>query len=111
MANSGDVDRHIFSRIAMQESDSLEQRECALQLAERLGVLPPVQKKLLAMYYVENLPLAEIAVHLGLSEIGTCQILVETSARLLAIRRVPFIKMVKKVTTDQEADSISQAKT
>ena len=66
-----------------------------------------MQKKLLAMYYVENSPLAEIAVHLGLSEIGTCQILVETSARLLAIRRVPFIKMIKKVTTDQEADSIS----
>jgi len=59
-----------------------------------------VQKKVLATYYVENLPLAEIAVYLGLSEIGTCQILVETSARLLAIRRVPFIKMVKRVTTD-----------
>jgi hypothetical protein len=62
----------------------------------RIGVLPPVQKKLLAMYYVENLPLAEIAAHLGLSEIGTCQILVETSARLFAIRRVPFIRWSKR---------------
>jgi DNA-directed RNA polymerase specialized sigma subunit len=89
----------------MQDSDSLEQRECALQLAERIGVLPPVQKKLLAMYYVENLPLAEIAAHLGLSKTGACQILVETSARLLATRRVPLLKMVKNVTTDQEAVS------
>jgi len=86
----------------MQESDSLEQRECALQLAERIGELPPVQKKLFAMYYVENLPLAEIAAQLGLSKIGACQILIETSARLLATRRVPLLKMVKNVTTDQE---------
>jgi DNA-directed RNA polymerase specialized sigma subunit len=92
----------------MQESNRLEQRECVLQLAERIGELPPVQKKVLAMYYFENLPLAEIAVHLGLSKIGTCQILVETSARLLAIPRVPLLKMVKKVTTDQEANSISR---
>jgi RNA polymerase sigma factor (sigma-70 family) len=89
----------------MQESDSLEQRECALQLAERIAELPPVQKKLLAMYYVENLPLAEIAAHLGLSKTGACQILVETSARLLATRRVPLLKMVKNITTDQEAAS------
>jgi RNA polymerase sigma factor for flagellar operon FliA len=85
----------------MQESDSLEQREYALQLAERIGVLPPVQKKLLAMYYVENLPLAEIAVHLGLSKIGACQILVKTSARLLATRRIPLPKMVKNVATGE----------
>jgi predicted DNA-binding protein YlxM (UPF0122 family) len=105
LVNSGHVDRHIFWRIAMQESDSLEQRECVLQLAERIGELPPIQKKLLAMYYFENLPLAEIAAQLGLSKIVACQILVETSARLLAIRRVPLLKMVKNVTTDQEAVS------
>ena len=50
----------------MQESNSLEQRECVLQLAEGIGELPRAQKKVLAMYYFENLPLAEIAAHLDL---------------------------------------------
>jgi DNA-directed RNA polymerase specialized sigma subunit len=92
----------------MQESNSLTQRECIFQLAERIGKLPPVQKKVLAMYYFENFPLSDIAARLGLSTIVTCQILVEISAHLLAIRRVPSLEMIKKVTPDQEADPISR---
>lgn len=41
-------------------------------------MLPRVQQKVLAMFFFENLPLAEIASCLGLSKIATCQMLVET---------------------------------
>ena len=72
----------------MQESYSLERRECVLLVVQVMEKLPTVQKKVLAMYYFENMPLADIAEHLGLSKSGACQILVETSAKLfLAIRR------------------------
>jgi DNA-directed RNA polymerase specialized sigma subunit len=62
-------------------------RDLAL-LAQYISRLPSLQKKVLAMYYFENMPLADIGTSLGLSKIKTCQILIETSAQLfLAYRR------------------------
>ena len=80
-----------------------------LLLAQRIAKLPGVQKKVLAMYYFENMPLADIAAGLGLSKIKTCQILVETSAQLfLADSRTPYLKDRQKVAPDQQAESISR---
>lgn len=45
-------------------------------------MLPRVQQKVLAMFFFENLPLADIAVYLGLSKMTTCQMLAETIALL-----------------------------
>lgn len=39
-----------------------------LMLEQRIAELPRLQKKVLAMYYYETLPAAEIAACLGLSE-------------------------------------------
>jgi|SRR6516164_6837596 len=59
----------------MLESDNAHRNECVLQLAQRISRLPWLQKKVLAMCYFENLPLADIATCLGLSKIRACQIL------------------------------------
>jgi sigma-70-like protein len=69
----------------MQEWDSVQHKETVLLLAQRIAKLPGVQKKVLAMYYFENMQLSDIAACLGLSKIRTCQILVETSAQLLLV--------------------------
>ena len=87
----------------MQASHSVERRQCVLLLERLIGKLPPVQKKVLAMYYFENLPLSDIAARFGLSKIEICQILVETSATLfLAIRQVSLLKGCQKATPDQQ---------
>jgi predicted DNA-binding protein YlxM (UPF0122 family) len=62
----------------MRERDSLHRKEGILLLAQRIAGLPRVQKKVLAMYYFENMSLADIAACLGLSEARTCQILIRT---------------------------------
>jgi RNA polymerase sigma factor (sigma-70 family) len=43
-------------------------------LAERMVRLPELQKKVLAMYYYENMPLSEIAAIFGVTESRICQI-------------------------------------
>jgi hypothetical protein len=55
----------------MRERDSSQRKEGILLLAHRITELPSVQQKVLAMYYVENLQLAEIAAHLGLRFLQT----------------------------------------
>jgi len=60
----------------------LQRKRDILLLAQRLGQLPRVQKKVLAMYYYENLQPAEIASYLGLTEHGIELILSQT-VRLL----------------------------
>ena len=42
--------------------------EVSARLIQQIVQLPPTPKKILAMYYYENLPLAEIAACLGLTE-------------------------------------------
>jgi DNA-directed RNA polymerase specialized sigma subunit len=41
--------------------DVLERKAVLLRLAQRIAQLPMASKKLLAMYYYENLPIPEIA--------------------------------------------------
>jgi RNA polymerase sigma factor FliA len=43
-------------------------------LAQRMTKLPEIQKKVLAMYYHENMKLAEIAASFQLTESRICQI-------------------------------------
>jgi DNA-directed RNA polymerase specialized sigma subunit len=77
----------------MPESDNAQHKESVLLLAQCISRLPSLQKKVLAKYYFENMPVADIAATLGLSKIRTCQILVETSAQLfLEDRRIPCLK-------------------
>lgn len=92
----------------MPESDNAQHKECVLLLAQRISELPCLQKKVLAMYYFDNVSLADIAACLGLSKIRACQILVETSAQLfLADHRTPLLKDRQKVASDQQAEYIS----
>jgi RNA polymerase sigma factor for flagellar operon FliA len=62
----------------MRKPDSLQRKEGILVLVQRIAELPRVQKKVLAMYYFENMSLADIAACLGLSKARTCQILIRT---------------------------------
>jgi RNA polymerase sigma factor (sigma-70 family) len=47
---------------------TMERREILSLLAQRMAHMPDVQKKVLAMYYYENMPLSDIAACLGLTE-------------------------------------------
>jgi RNA polymerase sigma factor for flagellar operon FliA len=62
----------------MTESDNEQRHKNALLLAQRIAEMPCLQKKLLAMYYFENLALGDIAACLALGKMRTCQILAET---------------------------------
>ena len=89
----------------MPEWDSAQHKEAISLLVQCIEQLPRVQKKILAMYYFENLPLADIAACFGLSKVRTCQILIETSAELfLADRRIPLLKDRQKVTPNRQAE-------
>lgn len=54
--------------------DSLARRELADLIAERIKSLPDVQRKVLALYYVEDFRLREIAEAFGVTESRICQI-------------------------------------
>jgi RNA polymerase sigma factor for flagellar operon FliA len=58
--------------------DALERKEVLSLLAQRMKQLPPVPKKILAMYYYENMRLSEIAACFGLTESRICQIHTQT---------------------------------
>ena len=62
--------------------NALERKEVLSLLAQRMEQLPPVPKKILAMYYYENMRLSEIAACFGLTESRICQIHTQT-VRLL----------------------------
>ena len=53
-------------------------------LAERIAQLPEMQKKVLALYYYENLRLADIAAAFGLTESRICQIHTQAVKQLRA---------------------------
>jgi RNA polymerase sigma factor for flagellar operon FliA len=46
----------------------LEQRELVQQVVDQMGRMPELQRKVLAMYYFENMRLAEIAAAFSLTE-------------------------------------------
>jgi RNA polymerase sigma factor FliA len=58
--------------------DAMERKEVLSLLAQRMEQLPPVPKKVLAMYYYENMRLSEIAACFGLTESRICQIHTQT---------------------------------
>ena len=53
---------------------TMEQDEMRQLVAERIEKLPDIQKRVLAMYYFENMRLAEIAAVFGRTESRICQI-------------------------------------
>src|SRR5580704_11515355 len=54
--------------------DSLDRKEVLLLLTQRMAELPDTPKKVLAMYYHENMRLSEIAACFSVSESRICQI-------------------------------------
>jgi RNA polymerase sigma factor for flagellar operon FliA len=58
--------------------DHMEKAELLQLLTQRIAELPDIPKRILAMYYFENLRLAEIAVVFGLTESRICQIHAQT---------------------------------
>lgn len=64
--------------------DTLEKAELLEILTQRIAELPDIPRKILAMYYFENLRLAEIASVFGLTESRICQIHSQTILGLRA---------------------------
>ncbi len=64
--------------------DHLEKAELIELLTQRIAELPDIPKKILAMYYFENMRLAEIAAVFGLTESRICQIHAHTILGLRA---------------------------
>src|SRR5271165_6172855 len=58
-----------------EQGGNLERKETISLLAERMAQLPELQKKVLAMYYYENMQLFKIAAIFGMTESRICQIL------------------------------------
>jgi RNA polymerase sigma factor for flagellar operon FliA len=58
--------------------DVLERKEVLSLLAQRMAELPDMPKKVMAMYYYENMRLSEIAACFGLTESRICQIHTQT---------------------------------
>jgi RNA polymerase sigma factor for flagellar operon FliA len=63
--------------------EKVSQRELKAVIFERLKALPEMQRKVLALYYIEDMHLREIAEVFGLTESRICQI---HSQAILAIR-------------------------
>lgn len=66
-----------------EPGDDVSRRELARLIGERLTTLPDMQRKVLALYYFEDLRLREIAEVFGLTESRICQI---HAKAILAIR-------------------------
>ena len=64
------------------ENDPLERKEITSLLARRMARLPELQKKVLAMYYYENMRPPEIAAISGMTESQICQIRAQAVAVL-----------------------------
>jgi len=58
--------------------ENMEKQELLELLTQRMTELPDIPKKILAMYYFENMRLAEIAAVFGLTESRICQIHAQT---------------------------------
>jgi len=57
-----------------EQGGNLERKEIISLLAGRMAQLPDLQKKVLAMYYYENMQLSKIAAIFGVTESRICQI-------------------------------------
>ena len=58
-----------------EQGGNLERKEIISLLAERMAQLPELQKKVLAMYYHENMQLFKIAAIFGVTESRISQII------------------------------------
>jgi DNA-directed RNA polymerase specialized sigma subunit len=80
-----------------------------LLLTECIAGLPSLERKVLALYYLENISLVDIAAGLGLSEAQTCQILVGSidlvQRRFRRSRRTPSLRNRQKIIPSQGGDS------
>jgi RNA polymerase sigma factor for flagellar operon FliA len=65
-------------------SENLEKEELLQLLTQRMADLPDIPRKILAMYYFENMRLAEIAAVFSLTESRICQIHSQTILGLRA---------------------------
>lgn len=86
---SGELDERslhdiIADNTAASASEVVERKEMVALLAERIAQLPEIPKKVLAMYYYENLRLADIAAAFGLTESRICQIHTQAVKQLRA---------------------------
>jgi RNA polymerase sigma factor for flagellar operon FliA len=83
--HDGDTSRHesIADESQPDPLDCTARREVAALIAERIARLPEMQRKVLALYYFEDLRLREIAEAFGVTESRICQI---HSQAILAIR-------------------------
>jgi RNA polymerase sigma factor for flagellar operon FliA len=98
---SEDDDESRHDRIADDSQanplDSTARREMTALIAKRITQLPEMQRKVLALYYFEDLRLREIAEAFGVTESRICQI---HSQAILAIRA--FLKQ------QEEAEALQQ---
>jgi DNA-directed RNA polymerase specialized sigma subunit len=79
----GDTKKRPFHEIvpdgfSIPSLDVLERKEVLPVLAQRIAQLPLASKKLLAMYYYENLPISGIAVCFNLPACRIYEILTQT---------------------------------
>ncbi|MET0262200.1 MAG: FliA/WhiG family RNA polymerase sigma factor [Rariglobus sp.] len=81
--NGASLHEIIADQSEMPVRDRLEQEELMQLMARCIEALPDMQRKILAMYYHENLRLAEIALVFRLTESRICQIHAQT---VLALR-------------------------
>ena len=76
-------------------------------LTRCIAELPRLEKKLLSLYYLESIPLVDLAASFGLSEARTCQILVGTidllQRRFRRTRRAPTQRHRQKMIANQGA--------
>ena len=68
---------------AVSTEDSINRRELADLIAAHIQQLPEMQRKVLALYYFEDMRLREIAEAFGVTELRICQI---HSQAILAIK-------------------------
>jgi RNA polymerase sigma factor FliA len=83
----GEMDDQSLHEVIADDSsvsayDAVERKEIIALLAERITQLPEIPKKVLAMYYYENLRLADIATCFGLTESRICQIHTQAVSQL-----------------------------
>jgi RNA polymerase sigma factor for flagellar operon FliA len=74
MEGEGSLHEIIADESQVTASEETMKREMVRLVVERMQQMPDIQKKVLAMYYFENLRLAEIAAAFGLTESRICQI-------------------------------------
>jgi RNA polymerase sigma factor for flagellar operon FliA len=69
---------------AASAGELVERKELVALVAERIAQLPEMPRKVLALYYYENLRLADIAAAFGLTESRICQIHTQAVKQLRA---------------------------